>query len=81
MRMVGTAIVVAPCVASKPSKQQQVLRAQMNLANLGYDLGEPTGTLDEETRAAILKFQMDNGLAMDGKVDTSLLTALTKSSN
>ena len=72
---------IAQAVAIKPSKQQQVLRAQMTLANLGYDLGEPTGTLDEETHAAILKFQMDNGLAMDGKVDSSLLTALTKSSN
>ncbi len=68
-------------VAVKPTKQQQVLRVQMTLANLGYDPGEPTGTLDEETRAAILKFQMDNGLAMEGEVDAGLLAALGKSSN
>ncbi len=68
-------------IATKQNKQQQVLRAQMTLANLGYDLGEPTGAMNEQTRAAILKFQMDSGLAMDGKVDLSLLTALAKSSN
>lgn len=73
--------VIKQALAFKPNKQQQVLRAQMTLANLGYDLGEPTGTLDEPTRAAILKFQMDNGLAMDGGVDSGLLTALAKSSN
>ena len=73
--------VLKQATAFKPNKQQQVLRAQMTLANLGYDLGDPTGTLDEPTRAAILKFQMDNGLAMDGDVNASLLTALTKSSN
>lgn len=74
-------LVTKQAVATKPSKQQQVLRAQMTLANLGYDLGEPNGALDEQTRAAILKFQMDNGLAMDGKVDAGLLTALARSSN
>ena len=68
-------------IATKQNKQQQVLRAQMTLTNLGYDLGEPTGAMNEQTRAAILKFQMDSGLAMDGKVDLSLLTALAKSSN
>lgn len=73
--------VVKQAAVFKPNKEQQVLQAQMTLANLGYDLGEPTGTLDGQTRAAILKFQMDNGLAMDGQVDSGLLTALTKSSN
>lgn len=74
-------LITKQVVAVKPKKQQQVLRAQMTLANLGYDLGEPTGALDEQTRAAILQFQMDNGLAMEGKVDAGLLSALIRSSN
>ena len=74
-------LITKQVVAAKPKKQQQVLRAQMTLANLGYDLGEPTGALDEQTRAAILQFQMDNGLAMEGKVDAGLLSALIRSSN
>jgi peptidoglycan hydrolase-like protein with peptidoglycan-binding domain len=63
---------------AKPNKHQAILRAQMSLANLGYDLGEPTGDLDDATRAAILQYEMDNGLAMDGVVDENLLAALTK---
>ncbi len=73
--------VIKQGVIITPSKQQQVSRAQITLANLGYDLGEPSGALDEQTRAAILKFQMDNGMAMDGIVDAGLLSALAKSSN
>jgi peptidoglycan hydrolase-like protein with peptidoglycan-binding domain len=64
---------------AKPTKQQAILRVQMSLANLGYDLGEPTGNLDDATRAAILQFEMDNGLAMDGLVDDPLLKALSNS--
>jgi hypothetical protein len=32
--------------------------------------------VNEETRAAILKYEMDNGLDMNGKVDATLLQAL-----
>jgi peptidoglycan hydrolase-like protein with peptidoglycan-binding domain len=64
---------------SKPNKKQAILRVQMSLANLGYDLGEPTGDMDDATRAAILQYEMDNGLAMNGVVDDPLLAALSKS--
>ncbi len=74
-------LITKQVLVTKPNMQQQVLRAQMTLANLGYDLGEPTGALDEQTRAAILQFQMDNGLTMEGKVDAGLLSALIRSSN
>ena len=74
-------LVTKQVLAAKPNMLQQVQRVQMTLANLGYDLGEATGALDEQTRAAILQFQMDNGLAMEGKVDAGLLSALIKSSN
>ena len=68
-------------VAVNPTKLQQILRAQMTLANLGYDVGEPSGAFDDQTRAAILKFQMDNGMPMEGRVDEGLLAALAQSSN
>ena len=73
--------VTKKAVAANPTKQQQVLRAQITLANLGYDIGEATGAMDETTRSAILKFQMENVLAMEGRVDATLLAALSQSSN
>jgi peptidoglycan hydrolase-like protein with peptidoglycan-binding domain len=72
---------IAPVAIATPVKQgkrQNILRVQMTLANLGYDLGEPSGILDETTKAAILQFEMDNGLAMDGSVDDQLLSQLSK---
>jgi peptidoglycan hydrolase-like protein with peptidoglycan-binding domain len=68
----------ANVVAAKPSKRQSILRVQLSLANLGYDLGEPSGEVDEATKAAILQYEMDNGLPMEGVVDAPLLTALGK---
>lgn len=49
---------------------------QERLAALGYDPGSQSGQLDEGTRSAILIFEMDNGLAMDGKISKALLSAL-----
>ena len=34
------------------------------------------GQVNPETRAAILKYEMDNGLDMTGAVDAALLSAL-----
>ena len=62
----------------KQNKRQAILRAQMSLANLGYDLGEPSGEMDDATHAAILQYEMDNGLAMEGEVDNALLSSLSK---
>jgi peptidoglycan hydrolase-like protein with peptidoglycan-binding domain len=62
----------------KQNKHQAILRVQMSLANLGYDLGEPSGVMDDATRAAILQYEMENGLAMEGVIDDPLLASLTK---
>jgi peptidoglycan hydrolase-like protein with peptidoglycan-binding domain len=62
----------------KQNRRQAILRAQMSLANLGYDLGEPSGEMDDATHAAILQYEMDNGLAMEGEVDNALLSSLSK---
>jgi peptidoglycan hydrolase-like protein with peptidoglycan-binding domain len=46
------------------------------LSSLGYKAGQVTGSLNEATKSAILQFEMDNGLSMDGVVDANLLHAL-----
>jgi peptidoglycan hydrolase-like protein with peptidoglycan-binding domain len=69
----------APAVPTlKDDPTLDILKVQGALSKLGYDLGEPTGKLDDATRAAILKFEMENGLSMDGAVDAQLLAALAK---
>jgi peptidoglycan hydrolase-like protein with peptidoglycan-binding domain len=69
----------APAVPTpKNDPTQDILKVQGALSKLGYDLGEPTGKLDEATHAAILQFEMENGLSMDGNIDAQLLAALTK---
>jgi peptidoglycan hydrolase-like protein with peptidoglycan-binding domain len=63
----------------KTNNSKFVFRAQAALAKLGYDIGEPTGDLDEATKAAILQFQMENGMEMDGQASAGLVAILAKS--
>jgi peptidoglycan hydrolase-like protein with peptidoglycan-binding domain len=53
-----------------------LVELQKRLARLGYDPGSRSGQLDEATRSAILIFEMDHGLAMEGKVTKAFLAAL-----
>jgi peptidoglycan hydrolase-like protein with peptidoglycan-binding domain len=53
-----------------------ILKLQQRLAELGYDPGSRSGQLDEGTRSAILIFEMDQGLPMEGKISKALLSAL-----
>ncbi len=64
-----------------PDASKNIIKVQNALATLGYDLGQPSGTLDEPTHAAILQFEMENGLAMDGAVNAELLAALSKTAS
>ncbi|GBF74018.1 hypothetical protein PA598K_02348 [Paenibacillus sp. 598K] len=45
---------------------QHVKTAEQLLATLGYEPGEPEGIFDEETKAAVQRFQRDEGLPADG---------------
>jgi peptidoglycan hydrolase-like protein with peptidoglycan-binding domain len=63
-----------------PNEPATIVKVQTALAQRGYDIGESTGRLDAATKAAILQFEMDNGLAMDGAIDLQLLAALMKTS-
>jgi peptidoglycan hydrolase-like protein with peptidoglycan-binding domain len=59
-----------------PSGDKAVAKVQERLSLLGYDPGSRSGQLDEGTRSAILIFEMDHGLPMQGKISKGLLTAL-----
>jgi peptidoglycan hydrolase-like protein with peptidoglycan-binding domain len=63
----------------KPKKAPQntrVVSVQKLLMAKGYGISEINGQMNAETRAAILQFEMDNGLEMQGVVDAPLLQAL-----
>lgn len=53
-----------------------VRRAQRGLDQLGYDIGSVDGKMGWSTRNAVRKYQADQGLAVDGRVDAKLLDAL-----
>ena len=49
---------------------------QKRLAELGYAVGAVDGRFGPRTRAAVLAFQAENGLAPDGRIDTLTRAAL-----
>lgn len=57
-------------------KQTATLKLQQRLAKLGFDPGTRSGEMDEATRAAILGFELEHGLSMEGKVSKNLLMAM-----
>ena len=59
-----------------PQGLARVRDVQQKLRKLGYDIGAVTGEPDDATRAAILKFEMDFGLTMDGSISKELVAAL-----
>jgi peptidoglycan hydrolase-like protein with peptidoglycan-binding domain len=63
-------------VAAAPVQTGGFVDLQKRLAKLGYDPGTRSGELDEATRSAILIFEMDHGLAMEGKVTKAFLAAM-----
>lgn len=67
-----------PDNAARLTETARIMKVQADLAALGYEVGEPDGTLSADTRAAILKFEMDRGLAMDGAVSEALLAELAR---
>jgi peptidoglycan hydrolase-like protein with peptidoglycan-binding domain len=65
-------------IAAKPASKgdSAVVKIQQRLALLGYDPGSRSGQMDEGTRSAILIFEMDHNLPMQGVISKSLLTTL-----
>jgi hypothetical protein len=64
--------------ATTSAQQRKIQTAQLLLAELGYDLGMPDGTLGSKTRAAIIQFQTQAGMTPDGQVSDELLIQLSK---
>jgi hypothetical protein len=58
---------------ARPSPDATVQAIQQRLNELGYDAGPADGLPGEKTRAAILAFQRDTGIAVDGVASQALL--------
>ena len=54
-------------------KPQLVLEAQKLLTSLGYDTGPITGEYNEQTMAAVMRFEFDHNKTADGRLDGPLL--------
>ena len=78
------AVTVAEAPGGTPGKDDRVLlvasdavrRAQRALLARGLFSGEPTGTLDDATRIAIARFQIEIGQPATGDLDRATLDAL-----
>ena len=62
----------------KGDSGEKVTWIQTRLKELGYLEEEPTGVFDEETEAALLEFQWNEGLLATGMADARTLEALEK---
>jgi peptidoglycan hydrolase-like protein with peptidoglycan-binding domain len=62
--------------AAPVDRSREIMKVQMSLSQLGFDPGPPTGSWNEATHAAVLQFEMNNGLTMDGVIDKTLVQAL-----
>jgi len=56
---------------------QRILAVQKVLADLGYAPGRIDGRLGSQTRAAIMRFEQDNGLKPTGELSPALLRRLS----
>jgi peptidoglycan hydrolase-like protein with peptidoglycan-binding domain len=54
----------------------KILAVQKRLARIGFDPGVRTGKLDDATKSAILTFEMEHGLTMQGTLSKPFLAAL-----
>ncbi len=54
----------------------RTMSAQQMLNSLGYECGEPTGVIDEQTRIAVIDYQYDHALETTGWIDDPLVRHL-----
>ena len=60
----------------EPQLLNLVMRVQIALLIKGYSPGHVDGIMGSATRAALIKFQNDNGIKADGLMSTATLNAL-----
>jgi len=79
-RQAGSAPAWSDASAHRPapvvSHGSVVKDVQISLKNAGYDPGGTDGRMGAKTRAAIIRYQQDNGLPVDGVPSTQLLQHL-----
>lgn len=74
-RSPSTGSLSAPAPA-RPTADETVRAVQQKLNELGYNAGPADGLMGRRTRAAIIAFQQDRGLAATGVADQALLLQL-----
>jgi peptidoglycan hydrolase-like protein with peptidoglycan-binding domain len=75
VRNPSTGSLSAPAPA-RPAADETVRAVQQKLNELGYNAGPTDGLMGRGTRAAIIAFQQDRGLAATGVADQALLLQL-----
>jgi peptidoglycan hydrolase-like protein with peptidoglycan-binding domain len=66
--------------AAQPGQtSSSILEVQRQLTQLGYYKGAANGTYDSQTQNAVMSFQRDRGLAVDGIVGSATEAALSQS--
>jgi peptidoglycan hydrolase-like protein with peptidoglycan-binding domain len=63
-------------IAALIAPSKNVLAIQHALADFGYGQIKPTGVYDEDTRAAIEKFERDRHMPVDGQISERFVRAL-----
>lgn len=76
-RSPSTGSLSAPAPA-RPAADETVRAVQQKLNELGYNAGPADGLLGRGTRAAIIAFQQDRGVAATGVADQALLLQLQR---
>ena len=64
------------CAAAALAADDNIRKAQARLKNEGFYFGEVSGTFDNDTSAAITRYQIRNGLQITGQLDHQTATAL-----
>ncbi|MDO4370230.1 MAG: peptidoglycan-binding domain-containing protein [Clostridia bacterium] len=70
----------AAAIAQQYTDKSTIKTVQQQLNDRGYDCGAADGVIGKKTRAAIAEFQNDQGLAVTGRIDDALLSALNSDS-
>lgn len=74
----GTHVTSTMSHAEETVTRSRVLTAQILLRRLGYDVAEADGALNEQTIAAIKKFEKDKGMPVTGQISSLLIKLLNK---
>ena len=69
-----------PRGSTQSAHNNLVYRTQTALSSRGYDVGRPDGVMGPKTRAAIERYQVQNGILVDGQPSENLLTHIEQQS-